>query len=818
MPRPSKWTLLALVTAIFCAGAALWADSYIKAHDHPGLCTFLVQWWRNYPKSLRQELPVLRITVDEKGMQELEAVVQRAKQLGVVPSSGNNYVKAKFTTQEGDFKGKLRIKGKMTDHVQGSKWSLRVVAGKQGGFLGMRRFSLQHPGTRNYLADLFFHRLMAREGIVALRYGFCKVVLNGDDLGVYAYEEHFGQELLEHNGRLPGPIVRFDPSLFWVHRTDALLGEGKVADAYGAYQAAAVDAFDSEEIAADPIRREQFEKCVALLQSFRQGRIAASSVFDVERTAKRLAMLDLVGGHRSMDWSDVKFYYDPMAQRLEPISYESCSVTPLQELAAAYRVSAPFAEGDELNTALFKDTAIFGAYVKHLERFAQAGYLDSAFGALGAHLDTASAMLYREFPYKELNKGLYYANQRAITKLLYGPKALHAFTQPQRGDTIVIALQPIEALPMRVDHLLLASGERLRPLEEIIVPARPRASVGRVVLARFIGTEGDTATHVACRVLGSSAEHQVPISPWSLLSAQDADLLADLVPNTGEFSFLATDQVARTVTIIPGNWRLHRTLVLPPGYRCMATSPLRLDLAGSSIVSQGPIHWKGQEGSPIVLVNSTQQASSIQVLGARGASSLVRVHTEAVGECSFTFHASDVYLEECFFQGTGGTLLEASMANVQLVGTVFRGGKDPLRLDYAHTTIEGCVLERAQDDALVAQGGTLIMQRVRVEFAGGAAVKLTHKARCDAHDVFIEQCAIGYEMLDGARLLAEGGGLRQVGRIALAAKRSMVNGAVRMEFNGVEGAVPQAPFEIGEGGLVRLDGGTLPMSHKRPKP
>jgi len=45
---------------------------------------------------------------------------------------------------------------------------------------------------------------MAGEGIVALRYGFIQLRFNDKDLGVYAYEEHFGPELLEHNGRAEG--------------------------------------------------------------------------------------------------------------------------------------------------------------------------------------------------------------------------------------------------------------------------------------------------------------------------------------------------------------------------------------------------------------------------------------------------------------------------------------------------------------------------------------------------------------------------------------------------------------------------------------
>ncbi|MCB0814173.1 MAG: CotH kinase family protein, partial [Flavobacteriales bacterium] len=136
----------------------------------------------------------------------------------------DRYVKADLVHDGSAFKARIRIKGKLSDHVEGSKWSFRVIARKEGGFMGMKRFSLQHPGTRNYLYEWFYQQLSRGEGLIALKYGFCKVRFNGQDLGVYAYEEHFGEELLEHAHRPEGPIVRFDPSLYWVHRLSNLEG------------------------------------------------------------------------------------------------------------------------------------------------------------------------------------------------------------------------------------------------------------------------------------------------------------------------------------------------------------------------------------------------------------------------------------------------------------------------------------------------------------------------------------------------------------------------------------------------------------------
>lgn len=522
MRKRWRWILSSLLV-LLGAGAFI-ADRMLKKHGHPGLVTFAGQWARNYPKSFAMHPPVIAIDVKDKGMEQLEGVVDRARERGVIMEEGNDYVKAGFTVDGRSFKGKLRIKGKMTDHVEGRKWSFRVVLKKgEGDFLGMKRFSLQHPGTRNYLCDWFYHQLMRGEGLIALRYGFCKVSLNGDDLGVYAYEEHFAPELLEHNDRVPGPIVRFDPSLFWKHRLNGLDGGPKTDDAFGAYQAAALDAFDTGDIAKDSLRKRQFEEAIAVMDAFRRGEKRASEVFDVDKMGRQLAIIDLIGGHHSMDWSDVKFWFDPRRKVFEPISYESFSANPTKELAGAYRFTGPFSESDELHTAFFKDPAIFSAYVRHLERISRKHYLDSAFAALKGPLDTASATMYGEFPYKELDRSVYYSNQRAIARLLEVPKGFHAYTQSLSNDTLTLALVPLNSLPLEVDSLALPDGRNIAPLTQAIVPSRKRGMVGLPMRVRFI-VPGVTVLPkkalLTGHVLGTSREVSSEIFPFAFKNAE----------------------------------------------------------------------------------------------------------------------------------------------------------------------------------------------------------------------------------------------------------------------------------------------------------
>lgn len=818
MTNKRRRYLLLTVLALLVALGAWQADRAIRQRGHPGLRTFLAQWVRNYPRSFAMEPPVVRITIDQDGMEALERVVERSRARGVIERADEAQVQARIDAGEGAFKARVRIKGKMTDHVKGRKWSFRVIARKDGGFLGMKRFSLQHPGTRNYLCDWLFHRLARGEGIVALRYGFCRVELNGEDLGIYAYEEHFGSDLLANNGRLDGPLLRFDPALFWQHRLNGVDGV-RVNDAYGAYQAAALDAYGTSDMAADPEQRRLFEEALALVESFRRGERQASEVFDADRMGRRLALIDLVGGHHSLDWSDVKFHYDPGAQRLEPVSYESFSAFPTTELAGAHRATGAVREEDDLHTQLLKDPVVMAAYVHHLERFAQQGYLDSAFAALKGPLDTASATLYAEFPYKELDRGIYYANQRAIQRLMAGPRPVHAYSQGVERDTLTVQAVPSDALPVHVDGLRLPDGRLFAPVGPRLVPCRPRGGVGRPMALRFAtGPLADSllagGTVLLCRFPGSAHQRTVPVQPFALRTVQALAMPAHKEASFRSFPFVHVDEAARVVRLMPGAWTIDRDLVIPEGYRVEAVSPLKLMLTnGAELVSRSPLRLTGQDEMPILITSPDSSSLGVHVIAAQGRSRLDHVHfsglmrraKDQVRAAGVSFHRSDVSLEHCRFSGTGANLLDVSLGELQMRSCALTGGTDQLELHFVQAQVSGTRFQDAADDAVSVEGGGLSLSTSVIDGAGGVGVKAGLKARVSIKGSDVRTRRTGLDGSEGAALTMNDGSLTAPQAVK-AGRREMRYGPVQVTLEGVEAPDAAGSARCGEGSRVTING------------
>jgi hypothetical protein len=811
-----KWIFVIGSLVVLLSAGAWFGDKQLKKREHPGLVTFIKQWARNYPASFAVEPIELAITVSDKDMAELERMVEEARERGVILPEGRDYVPATLSSPDGTFKAKVRIKGKMTDHVKGSKWSFRVVAKKDGGFLGMQRFSLQHPGTRNYLCDWFYHRLSAGEGIAALRYGFIRVTFNGEDLGVYAYEEHFGPELLAHNGRVKGPLFRFDPSLFWVHRLNEM-NKVRYDEPFEAYQSAALDAFGSSDLEKDKEARALFAEACGLMDGFRRGDLKASEVFNVELIARRHALLDLVGGHHSMDWSDVKFYYDPVLKRIEPVSYESFSAHHIEALAGSWRFVGRQGADQDLHDAYFNDPDLFRAYVHALERMARPSYLDSAFAALAPALDSAAAIVYREFPYKELDRSIYYHNQEIIRRLLDVPKGFHAHEQQRVGDTLVVMAVPVEALPMEVKGVVLADGTLAPPVGRSIVPCRKPNSMGAPMALRFVLPAGkkwpEKEPQLKYGVLGASVTKELSIFPQALpLIAKPLLPLPMTLAQLRAEPMLAVDEALATITIRPGNWALDHDLSFPQGFIVTATAPLRIDLRnGARLISRSPTHIKGLEESNVVIFSSDGTGGGVRLLDTGRPSTLSQVRFEGFGSAdslpAVVFSAADVIMEDCQLAEDGGRdLLMVVRGTLRMERVTMAGGRDQLTLAYVQAMLSDVLLNSAADEALVVHGGRTDMNNVRAIRTKGVGVKASNGAALQMDQCEVDAVGNGIELEKGSMLNAKGGSIRSGSTGIRAGKEEQRHGPCKVDIKGTAVEGGKAPFHVGKGADVKKDG------------
>jgi hypothetical protein len=85
--------------------------------------------------------------------------------------------------------------------------------------------------------------------------------------------------------------------------------------------------FRGNRVKADPVLDAEAKTAVAMLRSFQKGDLKASEVFDVEKLGTFFAVTDLWAGSHATVWHNIRFYYNPITARLEPVGYDANPLT-----------------------------------------------------------------------------------------------------------------------------------------------------------------------------------------------------------------------------------------------------------------------------------------------------------------------------------------------------------------------------------------------------------------------------------------------------------------------------------------------------------
>ncbi|RLD21808.1 MAG: hypothetical protein DRI54_08855, partial [Bacteroidetes bacterium] len=350
---------------IIAIGIGLYfSNKFIKTKYYDGLTDFIPSLISNATNTTPAD-DTLFISMSDSAFQKISVIRDRAIRTGIIINPKDPWVKGNIVYKGDSVKVKMRLKGKMTDHVKGDKWSYRIKTKKGRLIMGMHRFSIQHPGTRNYLYEWTHLRMARDQGMMALDYRFVSVIFNGKDLGIYAVEENFDKELPFNNQRSLGPIFRFDPDAFWEYRLLGITGY-HLKPEYTKFQSAFIDPMRSFSI-NDSVQRQYLEEALILMNAFREQKARPSEVFELDLFARRYALLDLIGGFKSVDWSDLKFYYNPSTKKIEPIAYESFSGFPIKTLIGFDKYLSDKTYHDDFHTILFSDPEFYSLYYKYLQ-------------------------------------------------------------------------------------------------------------------------------------------------------------------------------------------------------------------------------------------------------------------------------------------------------------------------------------------------------------------------------------------------------------------------------------------------------------------
>ncbi|MGD2167304.1 MAG: CotH kinase family protein [Gammaproteobacteria bacterium] len=788
-------------------------------------------------------VPNLAIDVPFDGMRRIYAKREQALTIGNLIQSDDDMVNGSIRVADRTIPIRLRLKGDWVDHLIGRKWSFRIHTRRDDQFMGLRRFSIQGPNTRAFQAERLFFETVRRLGVLAPRYSFANVTLNGEALGLMAVEESPAKELLEHSGRKDGVIIRFDES--WVWRAKDSLTRSSVGfeGAFDSYLNAPIDAFQSGRVAGNPALHAQNEIATGLLRGFVEGHLPASEVFDVEQLGALLAAADVFGSWHVVRWHNMRFYLNPLSLRLEPVAYDANLQTAFRDDRSIFSVS-PLARD------MLADASVFAAYQRSVRE-------------LSAQIDSGELIDFIR------------ADEEPVLKIL-------------RSEFRMLDAYPVEYLGRRVGSLLsrLANPQQWeqstlidRPHERSVYPVLIHAShlhggdndslevsnaipwIVNVMRVEWMQPDGSVVTALRSgelpltlgpRAIGSRAPtHVIDLTQRPTDVAQltvtvgmpERNWLQRMTVRTSfpalrhspapddtlehqlsTHPYLLFDDANATVSIRQGTWDVVEPIILPRDVSLNVSAGTTLRFSeDSSMIVRGPVTMHGTPESRIHLMPATDAGwPGFAVLEANGRSSISNIDISSIrgvanGRWSLTggvaFYKSDVEIRDSTIRDSRGedalNIVHSnfSMRNVNIERTA----ADAIDADFSQGQILGGSFTDIRGDAVDVSGSNISVEGTSFERILDKALSVGEASEMRATALLIRDTGSGAAVKDGSELAMNDSTIIAASFAAIAAFiKKAEYGPAYVTANNIEIDATETPALAQTHSSISLNGAAIP--------
>ncbi|MBI3334511.1 CotH kinase family protein [Candidatus Pacearchaeota archaeon] len=721
-----------------------------------------------------------RMTIDVsfENYQKLVYAREKAVNLGLLIVSDDEEVPARVTLDGKQVRADIRLKGENTDHVLGDKWSLRIKVKDSETLQSMSVFSIQDPARRKNLNEWIYLQALHDEDVLAVRYDFVDVTINGKHKGIYAIEEHFQKQLLESNGRLDGPIIRFDAEQ---RRDEVLLRE---QTEYSQILSENIDWYPTTTIQLykpttlqDSVRAQEFDEAKNLLEAWRLGKMKTSEVFDTDVLAKYFAVSTVFGGHHATLWSNTPFYYNPVTSKLEPIGFDAeignqayQGVEPFSPVCLKASGAACSVATTDYYGLLFSDAVFYQAYIEELKRVSQREYMDSFFSEHEQEISHYTRLLHRENPSYHVFLDSFYTNQLQIQSILHPVNQVNAYyggVNAQRRLTLQIGNTgqvPIEIVDLKYKDTIIQPVNGPLLLQRRPANSSTNYQEAVFVLPSTLTTWNETYVpemRVRYRLVGDSELYEDYVLPWQYLdeSFPEDNLLRE-TPNIERFSFIEKDEGSKIIRIKPGTWIVNESLIIPAGYRVHVGEGTSLDLTSKSLIlSYSPLQLEGSQERPVSVYSSDGTGQGLVVLQARDSSTVSWTRFENLTSAdksnwqltgAVTFYESPVAFDNVYFGSFHAEdILNIKQSSFSLTNSVFnQSTSDCLDIDFGTGRIESVKAYGCGNDGLDFSGSTANIKDFYSRGQGDKGISSGENSTISAEDIVVEEGYIGLASKD----------------------------------------------------------------------
>jgi hypothetical protein len=794
----------------------------------------------------------IELVLDEKAYEKLRNKRDEALKVGILESGDDDWVAATLKEGEGQIQDvKIRLKGDWLDHLRGEKWSFRVKMKGEATWNRMRSFSLQTPLSRYFLSEWVLHHLWEREGVLTTRYDFIELKLNGNSLGIYAYEEHFEKQLVEYRERREGPILKLSEAPYWEAIKRQLANHGFIVPVEGTptsdWKKAEVQAFAAKQYEENPTLAKLYEQAQYLLYQYQAGLLPADQVFDLEKMAKFYAICDVANAYHGIVWHNQRFYYNPISALLEPVGFDGYGGPPEKQytLLGNGSLHPARANGGAYFSTLFMDTTFVTSYISALNKISQKKYLQPVLDSIFPAWSSRLVFLQREFQnYKpELNDLLIEAQYLNAILLPINGFSVAANLKEDSEANPILELENRHHLPVKVvgyghrvdelslalDHPFILPGaierkylsrlrkdtlikdfKKVRFLEEGAIQLQSPP----IYFEMTPPTNG--AKYIFYSVLGIDSLFSTPIR--SIAANEPVRKALELrhqaaLSNKGIYSV-----EGQRILFSKGVHEIMEDIVLPRGYTVVLEPGTTLAMKkGTHFISYSPVQAYGTSEEPIVITSSEGYANGFSVLEAEGKSVLKNVVFRDLSSLNagnwsltgaVTFYKSDVEIYRSAFLGNQSEdALNIINSTFQLDQCLIQNTQsDGLDADFCKGTIKNSQFMNTTNDGIDCSGSIINIEDCILQKNGDKGISVGEQSDVTVFNTSIEEAVIGVASKDLSVLFTKDIKLVSCEQGFVAYQKKPEFGGAKIVVESYEVENVKRLYAIAPGSTLQIDG------------
>ncbi len=731
-----------------------------------------------YINPIFEELPHFTIELSEKKFKKFKKKRDEALESGILITEDDDQVRASLKYNQKSYPIDIRLKGDWTDHLMDDKWSFRIHLDSDDAIMGMQKFSLHHPKARNYAGEWLFHQILSDQGLVSLRYDFVQLFMiintsNGKQiksLGVYAMEEFFSKQLIENNERRTGVLLKIDESLIWKNRVSMsnVKGAGDYIFLAGIvdYKDLAILPFGEKTIRKDSTLFSQFLKAKTLLEGYVTDSLPFSAVFDVPLMAKYNAVCNLMGAQHAMINHNLRFYYNPVTARLEPVGFDANGIHK--------QVYSSYFDHTQ------KDLEYMSAYTEAMEFLMTDDYFDKVLS--WPKLDEKIQLMKNAFPeYKWEGEEMLRFNRQILKSTIDPVSSLTVFLDDYNDQNLTLTVENYGTLPLAIEGL---RDENNRTIgftdDEIIVLKKEQKSISfkldknfhRLFVNKKKKKGGFSLLNdlkkikVSYRVIGNEKVKEQAILPWSIQNSNT--VTSDPFRRSGnieEFPYLEIDEQHKKIICKPGDWELSRTLIIPKGYtfQINAGSTINLTQPFAKIISFSPVRFIGTSDFPVRIFSKEKKGRGILVMNSQDTSILkycefdnlanpIDINWAVSGAVNFYNAPVDIAYTS-FTNNRSEDALNIIKSNFVMNEVVFSNTQsDAFDGDFVTGTIRNALFADLGNDAIDVSGSNLQLENIVIKRAGDKGLSAGENSTITGKNIEVYQSAIAVASKDNSEL------------------------------------------------------------------